>query len=88
MNNQQDELLVRVDQLLVEVVSPVIQAVVDDSGTTGLAAEGTRKVAAFINSEVQAALDKVGKMAMPYDEGSIGYGDLINVIEEVRKDYE
>lgn len=88
MSKQQDELLIRVDQLLVEVVSPVIQAVVDDSDTTGLAAEGTRKVATFINSEVQAVLERLSGRLIEEGETTLPQVDVYEAIEEVRKDYE
>jgi len=106
MSKQQDELLTRVDQLLLDVVMPVIEANIIGVDTTLAAAEGTRKVAAFINSEVRAVLDKVktvdevhwsemnlDEVCGSYDEAFEQGGNkqrtkFIDVIEEVRKDYE
>lgn len=94
MSKQQDELLTRVDQLLLDVVMPVIEANIIGVDTTLAAAEGTRKVAAFINSEVQAALDKVDEENRTYyqvtqfNRASLQRDKVSRTIEEVRKDYE
>jgi len=47
-NKEEAELLSSVDQLLIEVVSPVVRIVVDGGDLTAAAAEGTRRVAEFI----------------------------------------
>jgi len=87
MSKQQDELLSRVDELLAEVVQPVLSAVIDGGDTTGLAAEGTRKVADFIKSEVRSSLGRLDETAINItdDEDRLEMG---NAIEYERQRYE